>query len=883
VRKMRLLTTVVVLFLASALGEAHAADLLVEWDFSKGQHDWAPVSCIRGTKLDANGLTLNCVGEDPYLVGPVVPKLEYIIKDKALEVTIRMKLTKGTACQLFYGRAFSEKDSLHFEVKPDGQFHDYSLELPPLPEASRVRLDPPPDCGPVTVASIRLVARGKLALPNFRNPRFIKARTDPALKVRSGDLELVYWTPGTNGPDRFEIRVDGVPMASTYSADLMAIGDGSGLAWIPTDKAQARVTSQRPATVERTFQDPKGGKWKLTTTFKPIADKGAIEIESVLECSAETRVFHAPVFAMLAGLGTFAPKKTQALFAGLEYLEDEPSSSEKDLRGPNANRLIPSPLKVTFPLMVVHHKDRYVGLMWEMSPTVSPIFDSPNRTYGTGGHLMGLVAPGVGLRRENRLIASSPLTVGPGKPIRARFTILGGKGTSVVPAVQQYVALNGLPEIPKSERDAAERLLAAGWLDSGIGKGGLYSHCAGWKLQPAADACCFMRRLAQTVRDDKTRGRLSQAADAAAKRLSSETMLDGVSHVRSAATAPLVLGGVIPAFKAAGARAKAGLKAFRPDGSVHCRNGMQTTHWSDEANGYAAMRLKGPLEYAALAGDNDLIARALRLVKALDKFDNTVPRGAQTWEIPLHTPDILASGQLVDIYLAAFELTGDNVFLGRAKYWAWTGLPFVYLRRPAKPVGAYATIAVYGATGRTSPCWIGLPVQWCGLVYADALSHLAEYDPKGPWLKIARGITACGLQISRPISDKGGQGLLPDVFNLQSQGRSGPAINPGTVQANLPGLFGDLPYHRFRRLTKSGAIVHVPGSIRIEKDEPTEAIVVIDAWPKEPFYAALSGVAKRPAVTIDGKAPVDGAVDYDGETKLLVVKLSKSGTIRLNW
>jgi len=35
-------------------------------------------------------------------------------------------------------------------------------------------------------------------------------------------------------------------------------------------------------------------------------------------------------------------------------------------------------------------------------------------------------------------------------------------------------------------------------------------------------------------------------------------------------------------------------------------------------------------------------------LELLDKqtllYANTVPRGAQTWEIPLHTPDILAAG-----------------------------------------------------------------------------------------------------------------------------------------------------------------------------------------------------------------------------------------------
>ncbi len=46
------------------------------------------------------------------------------------------------------------------------------------------------------------------------------------------------------------------------------------------------------------------------------------------------------------------------------------------------------------------------------------------------------------------------------------------------------------------------------------------------------------------------------------------------------------------------------------------------------------------LENAAFSGDKTLLDAALTKLRALDKFTNTVPRGAQTWEVPLHTPDL---------------------------------------------------------------------------------------------------------------------------------------------------------------------------------------------------------------------------------------------------
>ena len=101
-----------------------------------------------------------------------------------------------------------------------------------------------------------------------------------------------------------------------------------------------------------------------------------------------------------------------------------------------------------------------------------------------------------------------------------------------------------------------------------------------------------------------------------------------------------------------------------------------------EANGLAGASVAGVLEQGIFSGDVELIREGLRVLKAMDRFRNTVPRGAQTWEVPLHTPDILASAHLVKAYTIGYELTGDPEYLEQARYWAWTGLPFIYLTQP---------------------------------------------------------------------------------------------------------------------------------------------------------------------------------------------------------
>jgi hypothetical protein len=166
-------------------------------------------------------------------------------------------------------------------------------------------------------------------------------------------------------------------------------------------------------------------------------------------------------------------------------------------------------------------------------------------------------------------------------------------------------------------------------------------------------------------------------------------------------------------------------------------------------------------------------------IKSLERMRRfRTPRGAQTWEMPLHTPDILASAWLVRAYLRGFELTGRKEYLRDAARWATTGVPFVY-QWSERPVMLYATVSVLGATNWRAPNWIGLPVQWCGVVYADAITRLAEHDQTLDWRRLAEGILRAAEQMQWP--DGQFVGCLPDAFELLGQQRIEPAINPCTL------------------------------------------------------------------------------------------------------
>jgi hypothetical protein len=259
------------------------------------------------------------------------------------------------------------------------------------------------------------------------------------------------------------------------------------------------------------------------------------------------------------------------------------------------------------------------------------------------------------------------------------------------------------------------------------------------------------------------------------------------------------------------------------------------------------------LEAARFTGDSTALSAGRRVLSFMERFDGGVPRGAQTWEIPLHTPDILASARAALAFTLAYELEGRPKDLERAKDWAWTGVPFVYLwGAPDLPIMRYATIPVFGATHYRAPKWIGFPVQWCGLSYAEALFRLARHDPSGPWKLLADGITSCALQLLVPEGRS--TGCLPDSFILASQHRQGPMINPGGVLALLADLDGRPPLLDFARFKETGILLHVPGRIIVKADTPEQIAFQVEVPGSGPFEVAVLRVPREPvSVTFDGR------------------------------
>jgi hypothetical protein len=864
-----------------------AAEPVTLVDFAQAGHGWRGNPRTREVPQDG-GFSVELTGEDPWLEGPAVA-LPGFGEAQKLVLTLEAGGGGAGAFQLFYappGKGFTEDFTIRLNRSlsaPD----TYQGVIPLTDDRLRFRLDPPGSAGRVTLKALRALPLIPRAAPAFEKPVAV-ALPENALSAESGAVRVAHDPKRWNA---FACFVDGEKMAEANPAESLAYMEGKTV--VPVPLAAAEMTSERVAggfVVRAKTRDAGGAVWQATRRF--IVDKGAVRIETSLEVDAPREVIHLPWLTLFAGAGSFGEAKSQALLPGVEYLDNEPSSNEKEIRGPAANRRIVDSYKVCYPMMALSAGGRWFSLTWQTNGVpVSPLFDSPDRVFNSGGHVLGLWSPAVGEARfESELTVYGGVRLEAGKAYACSATVCGGQGAAVTEAVGSYVARAGLPPLPRYADgfDDAVRLLAFGWLDSAAHQGNKWRHAV-WgdhfPAQPAQDPPAFMLWLAANTSDAALKARLSETAETVIASLPAGCSgFDGVSHVKRP-TGALLYGDLEGVVKQAGPRAARFAGQLAEGKSIYKpgKADYGATLGSDHCNGFTSLAAEEMLGHAALTGDEAAIAASLA---ALDKmtanYAGQVPRGAQPWEMPLHTPDIVASARLVRCYVLGYLLSGKPAYLEQARYWAWTGVTMIYLTPPvAGEVGLYATIGVIGATNWQAPNWIGQPVQWCGLVYRSALEDLARADEarRGTWQTLARGITLAGLQMCFPIGDKDGLGgLLPDYFLLKAQVSDGPAINPGTLQSHLAEAYGKTPMYTLTRLA-NGSLAHAPGEVRQAPGAGGALKLTVTAWPEGEYRLLLTRVGQAPAKVLwDGVAL---APLYLDSARALIVTLKGSGTLEV--
>jgi hypothetical protein len=771
---------------------------VIEWRFKTDAAGWtAAHECV----LTATGvLRIQSSGDDPYLFGPPIQVGGHVT------ALLRLKCAAGGNGQIFWATAtapnFEEAHSRHFHLIHDNQWHDYSVALPAEGAIQQLRLDPAEAPGVIEVESFQLIretlhpleiqsvhtdgAKVSVRLKNFSTEPISFTMDGRPFVIGAGAIgEFTQIAPG-KAPFRAHdlvIQSAGLPplhrvvsiidfLATARWASLQSHGlvlraarDGSGARIELAGRlvgVLAPLLSRDGVTPKLELTD-KGHTllWRgegVTLHVSLHEDMIAADIESDRECEG-------PV------LRAFGPLE-QGLFPGLEYLaQGEHSSSTLDIETEEHIRFAPDPMKVTMPLMAFVTDRAMAAMSWRDS-SLQPVFATPNFLDGPEGHRASLR----------------------GKSIRC--AILVRQPGPIEDAILWAARQQGLPPLPAAPRSRQAELdlcltaLSGPPLKTGEGWG----HCAeaNWTRQPYADQASTIWRLTGQIP-------------------SLPRLVPGGSHIVNDSIYFLT-GKAQEWLNMRSAGARGIIAEQKPDGSFRYDGKFRRGHFEDTASGYCATRAVELLEHARLTGDAASLQAGLKALEFMKHFRD--PRGAQTWECPLHTPDILASAYLVHAYVRGYELTGQRDFLDRARSWAITGLPFVY-QWSDEPTMAYATIAVFGATGWQAPNWMGLPVQWCGYDYAYALTMLAPHDQIMDWKRIAMGILITAEQMQYPSGQFAG--CEPDSFNLANQARNGPAINPCAIVSLRLALEGKLD--SLAVATGAGHRVVAPFPVSIHDDQ----------------------------------------------------------------
>jgi hypothetical protein len=736
---------------------------LVEWNFSAGDAGWGSFhQCVQTAQKGA--LSLTCQGEDPNLFSPRINVKGPIV------VQLRMRAQTAGAGEIFWvtkeSPQWSGGNSCQFALKHDGQWHDYQALIEAKETITQLRLDPGSAPGPIEIQWIRLCSGRRHPIEVHSIQSDERGVTVGLINHDTGPLECrvntfsVTLKPGVEkkvtisatAKEPFElvpavIRGEGLPAIELpiclYRPEASAewitrqtggltteiAFDGSGARFLLKDRVVAvlaplvRVGMTVPK-MRRIGDASAAIRFEgdgVTVSFEPTAEGAGISIQS-------RQPAEGPALRALGPL-------EQGIFAGIEYLgKGEHSSSKLDIETEAHWRITPNSLKVTMPLMACVTDQVSAAMLWkEMS--LQPVYATPNFLDGTSDSRMAL--------RGKTIDAT--LLIRPPAPM----------SETVLWAVKQ----RGLPPLPKPPRSdsAQKQLMLQAFTHSVAGEGG-WGHAAEarWKRYPYADIVSAIGRLS-------------------GQWLKMPKLVSGGSHIRNDA-AYFLTGNAAQWRQLRRSEARSILAQQQPDGSFRYKGPYQRGHFENTASGYNAWRAVLLLEYARLSGDQKALAGGLKSLDYMKRF--RTPRGAQTYELSLHTPDLLAAAYLTWSYVRGYELTGQADYLHEARKWALSGVPFIY-QWSRLPVMSYATIPVLGASQWKEPDWIGLPVQWCGAIYGYSLAMLAHHDHSLDWPYLARGILITAQQMQYP--DGKVAGCLPDFYMLAEQRRGGPSLNPGVL------------------------------------------------------------------------------------------------------
>ncbi|NMC21765.1 MAG: hypothetical protein GYA33_15245 [Thermogutta sp.] len=609
-------------------------------------------------------------------------------------------------------------------------------------------------------------------------------------------------------------------------------------------------------------------------------------------------------------------ERDEAIFPGLEWLvDDELSSDSLDIAADHPDRIrhVVHPDMITAPAAAIHGPHGTVGMFFGpagMRPSSEPsargmphtpafAFASPDRFLHQRSHRMEVFLPPVPeFTPVNSRIAEKPFRLEPGEELTMQTAVvIDGRSHDALNVIEDYVRIHKpdpahpLPhvslagEVEFSAQAYLESLWDAETREWWTSKGSALLSRQGLPPGYAADLVL----VSMLTHDETLRNRCRERVEEVCGELKLPPRLDA-----------LRTGGRADRAWADAAAVAALLAARREDGSWRFdadRPGSGPFLGMDYRElgphealevGTCARNAYQVLRFARITADQALYQEMVKTLELMERF--RVPRAAQVWEVPVHTPDVLAAADAVDAYLEAYRLSGEKRWLDDAVLWAKRGLPFIYFRSdPQKPYLQGASIPVFGATWYRGS-WFGRPVQWNGLRYAEALLKLAEYDRSLPWRETATIIihSACHQQ------DQEGENvaLWPDSISAITGEKSAWVFAPRQIIGCIGKLIGrdEEPRTVYHDWDGGRAAITSLGKIDQVSRSGGDLSLTVAFPPGEVGPILVANVGRPQAVLIDGlAAPQDdqphlrdgSAWCYDSGTALLTVQVGVTGPAKV--
>ncbi len=754
-----------------------------------------------------------------------------------------------------------------------------------------------------TVGSFSIASSSKVPPPSGA----LKATASDDYRLLENEhLRLVFPSAASPGVGELSVKTSSGWKRVAWLSRLAEItfelkpGELSTHYVLPDVPGRAEVAPGRVARLTFAHDDEEGG-YSARVAFELKPGARAITARYHLDAKEPASLAH------FVGPSLYVLDRDEAVFPGVEWLvDDELSSGSLDIAAGHADHIrgVVHPNWITIPAMGVHGRHGTVGLLWNVHQKwdgtrdrPGAIFGSPDQARNLRSHHMALFLPNPPeFVKPNtlRIEPAKEYRLEPGKPLKLEALIYAdGEAKDALAAVDEWVRQFGIPQPAPLPRGSYEREIEFSmqaylkslwvpeektwWTTKG---GGMMS---GKDRARAFVADLLLGELLSP--NPEVRRQCRARADEVLNLIGGEPRPDAQ---RQPGRVDLLLGDATAAASLLSARGNDG--AWRFDADQEGQGPFVGLDYHDLGPdnaaevGTCAARATQVLRYARITGDRAAYQQMLKTLEFMERF--RVPRAAQVWEVPVHTPDILAAAEAAEAYIEAYRFSGDPRWLRNAVTWARRGLPFVYLwDDPQKPFLLGGSIPVFGATWMQGS-WFGRPVQWNGLRYAEAILKLSEYDKSYPWRQIAEMVTRSAIHQQDATGEN--VALWPDNVGAVASDKCPWVFSPRMILANVLKLMG--------RDEEPATVIVGQGERRLHITATAKVADV--SWdgktcsfgaaypPGEQGTVVIFNVAKPTAVLLDGK-PISPRDDvekgpqpgwrYEASTACLAIRIARDG------